>query len=210
MSWFDSRRYQIFWEVVDLERCPFSLVSIIEELLEGNSSGFFLESREYGRPSHWPRDTLYAQKLALSSPTCCGLSVCIVRLLTQAMDIETSRCRSQAIYLHLLPYRFGRWRWTIQSCYCSPKSLSLRMKDAVCRFQYVTTILDSKANLYTKAAFHIILQALSRPRLVHSGHRTGMTIRAQVGLECLGNSRIQDLFTSKLLSCSCKSVYPIS
>jgi hypothetical protein len=31
---FDSRRYQIFWEVVGLEPCPLSLVRIIEELLE--------------------------------------------------------------------------------------------------------------------------------------------------------------------------------
>jgi hypothetical protein len=29
---FDSRRYQIFWEVVSLERGPLSLVRIIEEL----------------------------------------------------------------------------------------------------------------------------------------------------------------------------------
>jgi hypothetical protein len=31
---FDSRRYQIFWEVVSLEWGPLSLVRIIEELLE--------------------------------------------------------------------------------------------------------------------------------------------------------------------------------
>jgi hypothetical protein len=31
---FDFRRYQIFWEVVGLERGPLSLVRIIEELLE--------------------------------------------------------------------------------------------------------------------------------------------------------------------------------
>jgi hypothetical protein len=30
---FDSRRYQIFWEIVGLERGPLSLVRIIEELL---------------------------------------------------------------------------------------------------------------------------------------------------------------------------------
>jgi hypothetical protein len=30
----DSRRYQIFWEVVGLERSPLSLVRMIEELLE--------------------------------------------------------------------------------------------------------------------------------------------------------------------------------
>jgi hypothetical protein len=40
---FDSRRYQIFWEVVGLERGSLSLVKIIEELLE--SSGFGLENR---------------------------------------------------------------------------------------------------------------------------------------------------------------------
>jgi hypothetical protein len=52
-----SRRYQIFWEVVGLERGPLSLVSKIEELLGWNSSGSGLESREYGRrdPSRWPR-----------------------------------------------------------------------------------------------------------------------------------------------------------
>jgi hypothetical protein len=36
-SWgpgFDSRGYQIFWEVVGLERGPLSLVRITEELLE--------------------------------------------------------------------------------------------------------------------------------------------------------------------------------
>ena len=32
--WFDSRRYQIFWVVVGLERGPLSLVRSIEELLE--------------------------------------------------------------------------------------------------------------------------------------------------------------------------------
>jgi hypothetical protein len=36
---FDSRRYQILWEIVDLERGPLSLVSITEELLEWESSG---------------------------------------------------------------------------------------------------------------------------------------------------------------------------
>jgi hypothetical protein len=36
---FDSRRYQIFWEVVALEWGPLSLVSITEELLEWKSSG---------------------------------------------------------------------------------------------------------------------------------------------------------------------------
>jgi hypothetical protein len=34
-SGFDSRRYQIFWEVVGLERGPLSLMRIIEELFQG-------------------------------------------------------------------------------------------------------------------------------------------------------------------------------
>jgi hypothetical protein len=46
---FDSRLYQIFREVVGLERGPLSLVSTIEELLGRNSSGSGLENREYGR-----------------------------------------------------------------------------------------------------------------------------------------------------------------
>jgi hypothetical protein len=42
---FDSRHYQIFWEVVGLERGPHSIVRIIEELLEGKSTGSGLENR---------------------------------------------------------------------------------------------------------------------------------------------------------------------
>jgi hypothetical protein len=64
-------RYPIFWEVVDPERGPLSLVSTIEKLLERKSSGSCLETWKYSRrdPSSWPRDTLYPQKLALTSPT---------------------------------------------------------------------------------------------------------------------------------------------
>jgi hypothetical protein len=36
-SEFNSRRYQIFWEVVGLERGPLSLVKIFEKLFQGNS-----------------------------------------------------------------------------------------------------------------------------------------------------------------------------
>jgi hypothetical protein len=67
-SMFDSRHYQIFWEVVGLEGSSLSLVSTIEELLGRNSSGSGLENWEHGcrDPSHWPRDTLYPQKLTLN------------------------------------------------------------------------------------------------------------------------------------------------
>jgi hypothetical protein len=59
LSGFDSQRYQMLWEVVNLKRGPLSLVSTTEELLGIKSSGFGLESREYGRKEtpHWVRDT---------------------------------------------------------------------------------------------------------------------------------------------------------
>jgi hypothetical protein len=82
-SGFDFRRYQIFWEVVGLERGPLSLVSTIEELLERKSSGFGLENRDYGR---WESAALTTQKLALTSPTSGGRSVSIVRLRNQSTE----------------------------------------------------------------------------------------------------------------------------
>jgi hypothetical protein len=47
-----------------------------------------LEIQEYGRrdPSRWPRDTLYPQKLTLTSPTSGGRSVGIVRSRTQTTE----------------------------------------------------------------------------------------------------------------------------
>jgi hypothetical protein len=49
---FDSRRYQIFWEVVGVDRSPLSLVSTVEELLERKSSGSGLENRDYARKGY--------------------------------------------------------------------------------------------------------------------------------------------------------------
>jgi hypothetical protein len=75
--------------VVGLEQSPLSVVSTVEELLGRNSSGSGLENRESGRgdPLWWPRDTLYPQKLALTSPTRGGRSVCIVRLWTKTTEV---------------------------------------------------------------------------------------------------------------------------
>jgi hypothetical protein len=80
---FDSRRYQIFWEVVGLERGPLSLVSTIEGLLGRKSSSSCLEIREYGRRGSITLTT-WPQELALTSPTSGGRSVGIVRSRTQA------------------------------------------------------------------------------------------------------------------------------
>jgi hypothetical protein len=83
---FDSRRYQIF--LVGLERGPLSLMSITADVLGRNSSDSGLENREYGRgdPLRWPRDTLYPQKLTITSPTSGGRSVGIFRSQTKAME----------------------------------------------------------------------------------------------------------------------------
>jgi hypothetical protein len=55
-----------------------------------NKSG--LENRKYGRrdPSRWPRDSLYPQKLALTSPTSGSRSSGIVRSLTEATEFITN------------------------------------------------------------------------------------------------------------------------
>jgi hypothetical protein len=62
---FNSRHYQISWEVVGLEQGLLSLVSTTEELLGRKSSDSDIENREYGRrdPLCWPCDTLYPQKV---------------------------------------------------------------------------------------------------------------------------------------------------
>jgi hypothetical protein len=76
---------------VGLERGPLNLVSTREKLFGRNSSGSGLENREYDRadPLRWPRDTLYPQKLALTSPKSGGRLVGIVRLRTKATELTT-------------------------------------------------------------------------------------------------------------------------
>jgi hypothetical protein len=83
---FDSRRYQIFREVVGLEQGPLGLMSTMEELLGRNNSGSGLENLQYGHGDllRWPRDTLYLQKLALTSPTSGGRKIGIIHLRAKA------------------------------------------------------------------------------------------------------------------------------
>jgi hypothetical protein len=105
-SGFDSRFYQIFREVVGLERGPLSLVSTIKEILGRNNSGSGLEIRGYGRrnPSRWPRGTLNPQTLAQTSPIIGGRSVGIVRPRTQATKFSLLLYRSY-YSLHIRVFR---------------------------------------------------------------------------------------------------------
>jgi hypothetical protein len=102
-SGFNFRLYEIFGEVVGLERGALSLASTTEELLDRKSSGFGLEIREYGRVDQlgWPRDTLYPQKSALTSPTSGSQSVGIVRSLIKATEF----CLS----VYLCTYTLNFW-----------------------------------------------------------------------------------------------------
>jgi hypothetical protein len=67
-------------------------VSTIEELLGRKNSSSGLESQEYGHGDllRLPRETIYPQKLALTSPTSDGRVVGIVRSWTQATELEDS------------------------------------------------------------------------------------------------------------------------
>jgi hypothetical protein len=89
---FDSRSYQIFWEIVGPERVPLSLVSITGELLKWKSSGSGSRKSRltaWGR-LRWPRDTLYPQKLAVTSLTSGGRSVGLLRLRAKAKEFSFS------------------------------------------------------------------------------------------------------------------------
>jgi hypothetical protein len=87
-SGFDSQHYQVFWEVVGLERGPLSLVSTIEEPLKRKSNGSGLENREYGCRIRYTDHVAPSiiRRWALTSPTSGGRSLCIVRSRTQAME----------------------------------------------------------------------------------------------------------------------------
>jgi hypothetical protein len=113
-SVFVSRRYQIFWEAVGLERGPLSLGSTTEKLFGKKSSGSGLEGREYGRsdPSRWPRGTLSPQKLTLISLTSGGRSVGIVHWRTQATEFVFHQCSFPETGNILWDLRLlQRWLW---------------------------------------------------------------------------------------------------
>jgi hypothetical protein len=88
---FDFRRYQIFCVGVSLERGSLNHVSTIEELFLRKRSGSSLENRKYGHrdPLCWPHNTVYPEKLALTSG---GRSVGIVRSRTLATELVYHVC----------------------------------------------------------------------------------------------------------------------
>jgi hypothetical protein len=81
-SGFDSRRYQIFWEVVSLQRGPLSLVSTTEELRSRN-----LRIRPVGSVTLTTWHPL-SSKVSRTSLTNGVRSVGIVRLQTKATEFS--------------------------------------------------------------------------------------------------------------------------
>jgi hypothetical protein len=137
-SGFDSQRYQIFWEVVGLERGPFR---ITEELRERTASVPVYKTEINGRGDslRWPRDTLYQLKLALTSPTSGGRSVGIVRWRTKPRSegmrrIPYEKCVPADPTLARISFYFwGRNIWT------TPGSLSLEK----CHYAFLRMIIKS-------------------------------------------------------------------
>jgi hypothetical protein len=160
ISGFDSRPYQIFWEVVGLERGPLSLVSTIEELLERKIRGCRLESREYGHkdPSRWPRGTFYPQKLALTSPTSGYCSVGIVHSRTQATDFLFFSSLSLLSQAFCSPQGGPLWtRLRTFGFYATTRSPFISFGQCDPRFQFVKCTKVS-AGIYRASA-----QVVERP-----------------------------------------------
>jgi hypothetical protein len=117
-SGFDSRCYQIFWEIMVVERSPFSLVRTTAELLEWKRCGSGLENprltavrircASHATPFQSQKLALNSltswKKLALISLTSCDRSVGIVRLRTKGHGVTsyiTRLLKHQSIYSHI-------------------------------------------------------------------------------------------------------------
>jgi hypothetical protein len=102
---FAFRRYQIFWQVVGLERGPleprelgdFNAKVGREDIFKSpigneslhatsNDNGVKVVNFATSKNLTWPRDTLYPQKLAPTSPTSGGRSVGIIRSRTKTTE----------------------------------------------------------------------------------------------------------------------------
>jgi hypothetical protein len=92
--------HTFFYGCMEAERGPLSLMSTIEELLGRNNSGSGLENRWFvhGDPSCWPCDTMYRQKLALTSLTSSGCLASIVLSQTEATEFVCLFVSMEAVH----------------------------------------------------------------------------------------------------------------
>jgi hypothetical protein len=119
-SGFDSRHYQIFWDVVGLEWGAISLVSTIEKLLGRNSSGSVLETENTAvgiRHADHVTPSI-RKKLSLTSPRSDGRSVGIVHPRTQATELlfilfRFNAKRNGALFLNRCSQRGFSRDWSV-------------------------------------------------------------------------------------------------
>jgi hypothetical protein len=121
-SGIDSRLYQIFGEVVGLERGPLSLVSTIEELLERKRIDSGLNKLLF-----------YPQELALTLPTSGGLLFIFIYLFIKREKVTPTKTvrrwkkyfKSQIskIYFNIiLPHTYNSSYWNLCFRFPHPKS----------------------------------------------------------------------------------------
>jgi hypothetical protein len=166
---------------VVLERGPLSLVSTTEELLGRNSSGSGLENREYGRGEqlHWPRDTLYQQKLALTSPTGGGRWVGIVRLRTKATEFVVVIII--IIIIIITAYRPVAKRWL---CKQWPLLYNARKIQALNNRTGMQPVSRQRIGKHASATIKWLFETVFSVRSVRSGYKEdnwGNPIQLRVG-----------------------------
>jgi hypothetical protein len=104
---FYSRRYQIFWEVVGLERGPLGLVRITEELLEFKSSGSGSRKPRLRTQNVYP-----ISQISSSRPAC----VCVLRL-PVSLTLRFTALDTRWCLRSRCDRRFPRKNWTRNPCY---------------------------------------------------------------------------------------------
>jgi hypothetical protein len=131
---FDSRHYKIFWEAVSPERGPLSLVSTPEELLERKNCDSGLENRDYGHwnPLCWSCNTLYPQKLALTSPTDGCHLIGIIRSRTKATGFSFVSIRITGRVMEWEPDKDWRVWWARTASEGSNRHTETQVTDHSC------------------------------------------------------------------------------
>jgi hypothetical protein len=124
---------------VRLERGPLRLVRIIE----GRLGVYKIEINVREDTLRWTRDTLYPQKLALTSPASGGRSIGIVRLRTKATDFSFIR---QVILSKICCKNMGSVRhiYEVTDIWCLTVTWVLRL---YIRTSFATPDLSWKTNM---------------------------------------------------------------
>jgi hypothetical protein len=186
-SGIDSRYYQIFWEVVCLERGLLASWVELRRYLKRKSSGYGLESRDYGRwyPPCWLRDTLLSSKVGTNfvdkrrslgrynSFADLGHGVCLVLLCFYCVtDITTQNSASvsevfqNSCFPYTLYFRHRRHRNKNSFCKHVPSSFllgtELRIHRYLWNLQFSRIVLISLTIRKCVPAVFLVMRVLTR------------------------------------------------